>query len=62
MKKGKDLIKLRLKCLINGDITFAETIEDFNHDLQGASISYFLKGLVIGSVISLLVMNHFVTK
>jgi len=62
MKKGKDLIKLRLKCLINGDITLAEAIEDFNYDLQGASISYFLKGFVIGSVIALLVMTHFITK
>jgi hypothetical protein len=62
MKKGKDLIRFRLKCFINGDITLAQTIEDFNHDVQEASISHFLKGFVIGSAIAVCVINYVISK
>ena len=62
MKKGKDLIKLRLRCLINGDVLFDQTVEDFNHDVQEASISHFFKGLFVGGIIALLIMNFIITK
>lgn len=62
MKKGKDLIKFRLRCLVNGDVTLAQTIEDFNHDVQEASISHFFKGFVIGSAIAVFVINYVLTK
>lgn len=62
MKKGKELIKFRLRCLVNGDVTLAQTIEDFNHDVQEASISHFLKGFAVGGVVALLIMNYLITK
>jgi hypothetical protein len=59
MKKGKDLIALRLRCLLNKDFTFDETVNDLYDDMKYGStfnIRSFGLGMSIGVAMFIVVM------
>ena len=65
MKEAKNLIRLRLRCLINGDFTFEETVQDLYSDLQNSTVfnfRNFMVGFVLGNVVAILVFSHLITK
>lgn len=63
MKKAKDLIALRLRCLLNKDFTFDQTVEDFYNDLKETNVfnvNSFMVGFVVGGIVGLLILNHLI--
>ena len=59
MKKGKDLIALRLRCLLNKDFTFDETVNDLYDDMtNGSTFNWesFYRGMIAGVILFLIVM------
>jgi hypothetical protein len=63
MKKAKDLIALRLRCLLNKDFTFDQTVEDFYNDLSESKVfnrNSFMIGFVVGGIVGLLILNHLI--
>ena len=65
MKEAKNLIRLRLRCLIKGDFTFEETVEDLYNDIKNSTVfnfRNFMVGFVLGNVVALLIINYLTTK
>lgn len=63
MKKAKDLIALRLRCLLNNDFTFDQTVEDLHNDLKESRVfnfNNFMIGFITGGVSSLLILNYLI--
>ena len=61
MKKAKDLISLRLRCLLNGDFTFNETVEDLYQDLKDSKTfnqHSFSWGFFVGAFIILIIFSY----
>ena len=59
MKKGKELIALRLRCLLNKDFTFDETVNDLYDDMRNGSTfnwESFYRGMIVGVILFLIVM------
>lgn len=57
--KNKDLIRLRLRCLIKGDFTFEQTVDDIYTDMQSSSVfnfRNFMVGFVLGNTVALLII------
>ena len=60
MKKGKDLIALRLKCLLNKDFTFDETVNDLYDDMRNGSTfnwKSFNGGMFAGVILFLIIIE-----
>lgn len=63
MKKAKHLISLRLRCLLNNDFTFDQTVDDFYNDLKESKVfnpNSFMAGFFAGGIIGLLLLNYLI--
>ena len=63
--KAKDLIALRLRCLLNGDFTFDQTVQDFYQDLKHSKVfnwNSFMFGFIVGGMLALAILNYLITK
>jgi hypothetical protein len=61
MKKAKDLIALRLRCLLNEDFSFDQTVNDLYQDLQDSKIFNrysFFWGLFTGAIVMALLISY----